>query len=47
MKDSFSVSAHLDAAPDVLYRAWLDSEEHAKFTGSEANIDPMRKYYST
>jgi activator of HSP90 ATPase len=40
VKTSFSVSAHINAAPDVLYRAWLSSEEHAKFTGSEADIDP-------
>jgi uncharacterized protein YndB with AHSA1/START domain len=40
MTTSFSVSTHLDVPPDVVYRAWLSSEEHAKFTGSPANIDP-------
>jgi activator of HSP90 ATPase len=40
MKTSFSVSAHLDAPPDVLYHAWLSSEEHTRFTGSPADIDP-------
>jgi activator of HSP90 ATPase len=40
MKTLFSVSTYLDVAPDVLYRAWLSSEEHAGFTGSAASIDP-------
>jgi activator of HSP90 ATPase len=40
MKSSFSVSTYLAAPPDVLFRAWLSSEEHARFTGSAANIDP-------
>jgi activator of HSP90 ATPase len=40
MKSSFSVSTHLEVVPDVLYRAWLSSEEHARFTGGAATIDP-------
>jgi activator of HSP90 ATPase len=40
VKSSFSVSTTLKAAPEVLYNAWLDSSEHAAFTGSPASIDP-------
>ena len=40
MKTSFSVSTYLAAPPDVLYAAWLSSEEHSRFTGSPADIDP-------
>jgi activator of HSP90 ATPase len=39
-KNSFSISARFDVAPNVLYTAWLNSKEHSKFTGSGAKIDP-------
>ncbi len=33
------LSVLLPASPEKLYHAWLDSEEHSRFTGSKAIID--------
>jgi len=38
MSVAFEVSAVLPGSPEQLYNAWLDSEEHAKMTGSPARI---------
>lgn len=40
MADQFEVHDRFAVTPQKLYRAWLDSEEHAAMTGSEARIDP-------
>lgn len=40
MKESIKLSVILDGSPEKLYRDWLDSFEHSKFTGSPARIDP-------
>lgn len=36
MAIEFEVSEVIPAPPDVLYRAWLDSDEHARMTGASA-----------
>lgn len=38
--DSIRVSAVIPASPERIQRAWLDSEEHTGFTGSEAEVEP-------
>ncbi len=38
MAISFEVSAMIPAAPGRVYRAWLNSEEHAAMTGGAAHI---------
>ncbi len=38
-RDSFVISASFPVESSVLYRAFLDSETHSAFTGSEAHID--------
>lgn len=38
MISEFEVSVELAKSPEVLYRAWLDSEEHSKMTGSPAKV---------
>jgi uncharacterized protein YndB with AHSA1/START domain len=38
--ESIRVSAVLPASPERIYQAWLNSAEHAAFTGSAADIDP-------
>jgi len=38
MKNSFSISVILDAAPGILYEAWLSSNEHGAFIGDTAKI---------
>jgi activator of HSP90 ATPase len=40
MKNEFTLSVVLNVKPEALCKAWLDSEEHAKFTGSPAEIVP-------
>ena len=41
MPETVTLSTLLPAPPDVVYAAWLDSEDHAAFTGGgEAFIDP-------
>ena len=39
MSDRFEISTILTAAPQRVYEAWLDSEEHSAFIGAEADID--------
>jgi uncharacterized protein YndB with AHSA1/START domain len=34
----FEVSDVIPATPDVIYAAWLNSDEHAKMTGSQAKV---------
>jgi activator of HSP90 ATPase len=42
MTDSLQVSAFFAGiTPERLYSAWLDSEQHAAFTGSPAKVDPQ------
>jgi uncharacterized protein YndB with AHSA1/START domain len=38
--ESIEVSARFPVTPDQLFRAWLDSREHTRFTGGVARIDP-------
>jgi activator of HSP90 ATPase len=41
MTNSLNMSTTLPAAPQKLYEAWLNSEEHALFTGGgHAEVDP-------
>ncbi len=39
-KDALRLSTVLAATPQVVYRAWLDSGQHASFTGASAKIEP-------
>ena len=38
--DSITLTAVLPAAPERVYRSWLDSAEHTAMTGGTAVIDP-------
>ncbi len=38
--ESFKISAQFAVLPRELYQAWLDSEQHAQFTGGGAKIVP-------
>ena len=40
MKESLELVVLLNETNENLYKAWLDSFEHSKFTGSKAVIDP-------
>jgi uncharacterized protein YndB with AHSA1/START domain len=40
MLETIEVSTILPANPERIYRAWMDSREHAAFTGGAATIDP-------
>ena len=40
MKDSVELSVFLNESAEKLYKDWLSSEAHSKFTGSPALIDP-------
>jgi activator of HSP90 ATPase len=40
MKESLELAVVLNETNENLYKAWLDSSEHSKFTGSKALIDP-------
>ena len=40
MKREFALSLVLHVEPEVLFEAWLNSREHANFTGSPARISP-------
>jgi activator of HSP90 ATPase len=40
MTTSFTVSTLLPVSAERIYKAWLNSAEHAAFTGSAAKIDP-------
>jgi uncharacterized protein YndB with AHSA1/START domain len=39
--ESIKVSAKFPVHPERLYRAWLDSVEHGRFTGGGADIEPV------
>jgi len=38
MKNHFTISADFPVEPEVVYRAWLSSEEHSEMTGSAAKV---------
>jgi activator of HSP90 ATPase len=38
--EKITVSVELPVQKEVLFKAWLDSDEHSSFTGSTAEIDP-------
>ena len=40
MSEELDLSVLLPASPEQVYIAWLDSQAHAAFTGSPADIDP-------
>jgi uncharacterized protein YndB with AHSA1/START domain len=39
--DEIEVTTMLPASPEVVYRAWLDSAEHAAFVGAQAEIEAV------
>ena len=40
-REKLTLSILLPVAPERLFRAWLDSAEHAAFTGAAATVDPV------
>lgn len=38
MGDNIKLSVTLPTSPSIVYKAWLNSEEHTAFTNSKANI---------
>lgn len=40
MKNEFTLSTVLPAAPEKVFRAWLSTEGHAAMTGSPAKVEP-------
>jgi activator of HSP90 ATPase len=38
--ESFNISAQFPISARELYQAWLDSKQHAGFTGAGAQVDP-------
>ncbi len=42
MTETIELSTTLPASAERIYRAWLDSAEHAGFTGGAAQIDPAQ-----
>jgi activator of HSP90 ATPase len=40
MRESLKMSVDLEAAPEVVYRAWIDPVEHGRFIDAEAEIEP-------
>lgn len=38
--ESIKVSGLIPATPKTVYEAWLDAEQHSKFTGGKATVDP-------
>jgi len=40
MKNEFTVTAMIAAAPEKIFRAWLSTEGHAAMTGSPAKVEP-------
>ena len=40
MPESLQFSFDLPVSPERVYRAWFDSYEHSRFSGSPAEIDP-------
>ncbi len=41
MIDELKLQVIIHASPEVVFNAWLDSEQHSLFTGSPAVIDPQ------
>ncbi len=41
MAESLKITIDLPVSPERVFRAWLDSYEHSRFTGSPARIDPQ------
>lgn len=39
MPESIKLSAVIPATPERIYQAWLDSREHAAFTGGAATVE--------
>ncbi len=39
MPENLTLSTNLPVSPEALYQAWMDSDGHAAFTGSPAEID--------
>ncbi|HZF50407.1 MAG TPA: SRPBCC domain-containing protein, partial [Polyangiaceae bacterium] len=37
--DSLRISTVIQASPEQIYEAWLDSEQHARMTGGPASVD--------
>ena len=37
MRETFELKETFNVKPSVIYEAWLNSEEHSKMTGGEAN----------
>lgn len=37
--ETIQVSGVIHASPDRIYQAWLDSEEHSRFTGGKASVE--------
>ncbi len=40
MKNGFTISTVLPAAPETVFRAWLSMEGHSAMTGSPAKVEP-------
>jgi uncharacterized protein YndB with AHSA1/START domain len=40
VNDAIRLSRRLDAPPERLYEAFMDSDLHSEFTGGEASVDP-------
>src|SRR5260370_947966 len=38
-KETIQVSGVIHASPERIYQAWLDSEEHTRFTGGKASVE--------
>jgi activator of HSP90 ATPase len=38
MKEKIKLSTTLPVSPEIIYKAWLNSKEHAAFTGAAAKI---------
>ncbi len=41
MAINFEVSEVIPASPEMVYNAWLDSEEHARMTGDSARVSAV------
>jgi uncharacterized protein YndB with AHSA1/START domain len=41
MAESLKLSVDLPVSPERVFRAWFDSYEYSRFTGSPAKIDPQ------
>ncbi len=42
MKEDFKLVITLPVDAKTIYEAWLDSDEHSKFTGGKADIEPFK-----